>query len=790
MGSRHRAVGVRPGSQVSFVMLLAVLFAGAGYATLSWGGLIEAPRHGGGGGGASSGAGRVLIAGGIDARGNILKSAEVYDPIADTFTPAAGMNVPRVGAVATVLPNGQVLITGGQSGPDDSAVEKTAEIYDPTTGAFSLTTDAFPSTGTTMRSPRIGHTATLITGCKCPLDGKVLVTGGSAIGSAATPGGLANQLGNPSNQLNTAEIYDPATGAFTLTTDPSIGGSDMLAARYGHQAVYAAGLSSAPGNVKGRGKKGNTKAITNPVVIAGGVSSGSVVDSMELFDPATASFSAAVSKGKQVHLGSNRVNFGGILQPWLKFLMFTGGADENLTALQTTDRWQNGKVSPLASLNDAREMFTMTAVPCGQKCVQLLVAGGTTSTLGNNPSASGASSDAEFTTSGGYWTTVGPMHHARWGHTATALGDNRALVAGGEDQNGNVLQTAELYTANSGGGSFACVGSQNGDGTCATSMTFARYGHVAAVLPGPTNPPIPTATATSTPTATATSTATTTPTATPTATATSTATRTATPTPTATATSTPTPTHTPTATATSTATATATGTPTPTPTPSPHPTPVSSKLSVAPRRLGFPAQYLATTAQTSAPRLIRVRNPKRRKNKPVIVNGVAIDDTAEFKVVSDGCTGTTLVPGQACLVAVTFTPTAMGRRSALLTISDNASNAPQVVKLRGRGKPAPLAVHPMALNLGKVALSSSSADGTITVVNPTPVTITISRVSSSDPAQFGVGGDCGGALNPNSSCNINATFTPSGPGRQTATLSISSNAKKSEMVVRLAGAGQ
>jgi hypothetical protein len=69
--------------------------------------------------------GQVLATGGYTTDGNILASAELYDPATGTFTRTGDMNDSRVGHTATLLPTGKVLAAGGYPGPLASA-----ELYD------------------------------------------------------------------------------------------------------------------------------------------------------------------------------------------------------------------------------------------------------------------------------------------------------------------------------------------------------------------------------------------------------------------------------------------------------------------------------------------------------------------------------------------------------------------------------------------------------------------------------------------------------------------------------------
>ena len=85
--------------------------------------------------------GRVLIAGGVGFRDphsgtyydNTLKSAELYDPAAATWTYTSSLNVARLRHTATLLDDGSVLVVGGVGGDTSSgyALLSTAELYLP-----------------------------------------------------------------------------------------------------------------------------------------------------------------------------------------------------------------------------------------------------------------------------------------------------------------------------------------------------------------------------------------------------------------------------------------------------------------------------------------------------------------------------------------------------------------------------------------------------------------------------------------------------------------------------------
>jgi hypothetical protein len=153
--------------------------------------------------------GKVLIVGGaLTSASDPVAAAEVYDPATGIFTMTNATKTAREQHTATLLADGRVLIVGGatSAGPGDPTA--TAEVYDPSTGSFSVTGS--------MAEARTYHTATLLP------SGKVLVAGGG-------------------DENSTAEFYDPATGSFSTTGGMEIGRSGHTATLLPNGSVLVAG---------------------------------------------------------------------------------------------------------------------------------------------------------------------------------------------------------------------------------------------------------------------------------------------------------------------------------------------------------------------------------------------------------------------------------------------------------------------------------------------------------------------------------------------------------------------
>jgi WD40 repeat protein len=182
--------------------------------------------------------GSVLVAGGSQSGGVQFSGAEVYDPATRNWSVMGGLNVGHPGLAATLLPNGQVLVAGG--------VDRTAELYDPVARVWRLTG--------ALQFSRQRPTATPLN------DGRGLVVGG-------WDSDVTN-LGD----LNTAELYDPSTGQWTVT-------GSLFYPRGGHTGTLL--------------KDGK-------VLVAGGWES---LDSVEIYDPASGNWYSVgkLTTGRAAH---------------------------------------------------------------------------------------------------------------------------------------------------------------------------------------------------------------------------------------------------------------------------------------------------------------------------------------------------------------------------------------------------------------------------------------------------------------------------------------------------------
>src|SRR5581483_6365008 len=80
--------------------------------------------------------GNVLIVGGFDGT-NLVNHPVVYNPTTNAFNYTGGMITARYSATATLLNNGKVLVAGGSTCAPPGCPTTAAEIYDPVASTFT-----------------------------------------------------------------------------------------------------------------------------------------------------------------------------------------------------------------------------------------------------------------------------------------------------------------------------------------------------------------------------------------------------------------------------------------------------------------------------------------------------------------------------------------------------------------------------------------------------------------------------------------------------------------------------
>jgi hypothetical protein len=306
--------------------------------------------------------GEVLVTGGWSAigEGTPLASAELYNPATGKWIATGSMSAVRGFFTATLLANGEVLVAGGEDALDCIAA---AELYNPSTGKWTATGS--------MTQPRCSHTATLLP------TGEVLAAGGG------------------SWSLASAELYNPSTGTWSATGSMNVGRSGA-----------AAGLLQ-----------------NGQVLVAGGSTSRAA----ELYEPSTGKWSLTAS-------------------------LTTADADPTPLVLLTNG---DALVANAAQFyNPATAAWTSTGSfpPHTARPPELATLLNTGNVLGSGTycdySGCGATSTTTcflYTTSAHSWSVTGSMDQRRTHHTSTLLPSGKVLVAGGYVAP-EVLASAELYT--------------------------------------------------------------------------------------------------------------------------------------------------------------------------------------------------------------------------------------------------------------------------------------------------------------------------------------------------------
>lgn len=185
-----------------------------------------------------------------------------------------------------------------------------------------------------------------------------------------------------------------------------------------------------------------------------------------------------------------------------------------------------------------------------------------------------------------------------------------------------------------------------------------------------------------------------------------------------------------------------------------------------------------------------------RGSAALVLRDLALEGAAaaDFERRGDRCTGVTLEPGRACSLQIVFTPSADGRRQAVLRVRGDLPGPPLLVELTGVGLSAEAVADlgSEAIDFGEVVVGTGSAPRRVRVTNRGEAPMAVARVAVVDATQgfTVVDQDCTREpVAPAAACGVEVAFRPSGPGVAVTVLEVEGATRGGGLRIPLAGLG-
>ena len=187
-------------------------------------------------------------------------------------------------------------------------------------------------------------------------------------------------------------------------------------------------------------------------------------------------------------------------------------------------------------------------------------------------------------------------------------------------------------------------------------------------------------------------------------------------------------------------------------------------------------------------------------NGPLTISSIGFTGTnpGDFSQ-TNNCpsSSSTLNQNSACTISVTFTPTATGSRSALLTVTDDATTSPQTLSVSGTGAQPTALFVPNGLQFPTTVVGVKVAGTPIQVQNTGngPLVITNLSFAGADPGDFSATGTCvpsgsNVTVAAGGNCSLTLSFLPTSSGARSANLVLTDNAPNSPQTDVLNGTAQ
>lgn len=333
-------------------------------------------------------------------------SAEIFDPDTGTFTDEGSMTLTRYEHSATKLASGKVLVFGGRKTSDPATVINSAELYDPVAHSFT-TGPIMPAAapGGAVGPGRARHAAVLL-----PTTGKVLIVSGVS----SNPNGAhqsislydpqSNTFSKPTNETNLGggiwepvPVFLPARNEVLL-----IGGRIPGVEKFDQLLVYQVTTGNLVTKSFTPGRMLETAALlpSGKVLIIGGLTSYAappVPNLTAILDPATGIFSAGPNRAGDWGSTATALPSGGVVHVSNGTAAVYGGA----IGESCTD--DSGCVSGHCALPRGGGTGTCCDAACAGGCESCLTASskGTCTLLGaGDPASQNGACAAPFTCDG------------------------------------------------------------------------------------------------------------------------------------------------------------------------------------------------------------------------------------------------------------------------------------------------------------------------------------------------------------------------------------------------------
>lgn len=222
----------------------------------------------------------------------------------------------------------------------------------------------------------------------------------------------------------------------------------------------------------------------------------------------------------------------------------------------------------------------------------------------------------------------------------------------------------------------------------------------------------------------------------------------------------------------------------------PNATAAVATIAVAPTTVTFASQAVSTSSATQT---VTVSNSG---TAALSLSAITLggSNPGDFTQGGTCAVATPVAAGSSCSLTLGFLPTAMGSRSATVTLASNASNGSATINLSGSATAAPAAVAgiaPASLSFGAALVGSATSAQTVTVTNSGTAALSLSGLSTSSTDFQITGGTCATSkpVAAGGNCTVLLDFEPQAAGARSATLTLAHNAAGSPGTVALSGTG-